>query len=327
MLLSGMIKQPTFSIIIPVYKVEKYLDRFLDSVMGQTYKDYEVILVDDGSPDSSGAICDEYASRDSRLKVIHKPNGGVSSARNKGIDEARGEWLLFFDSDDVVRKDALELIHAATLGNPSPDTVIYAINEVMTDGTACDRLLPVATPAYYDMESLRTELLPYFCRSASFLNSPYSKAFKRSIIERYDIRFKKRVRGEDWLFVLEYFRHISSAVTIPDVLYYYMRNDDSAMSRYVPEQFQLWSENWESKLSLVRDFRLQVDRGRMNREMYEKIYYFLREIKEKEPAETRKAKIHDILHSTLLDSTLKTRPKTLRGWRAYIVIIIMRIKY
>jgi len=96
------------SVIVPVYNVEEYLGRCVDSILAQTYTNLEVILVDDGAKDSSGAICDEYAARDARVRVIHKENGGLSSARNAGIDAAKGDWLEFVDSDDWIEPDAVE---------------------------------------------------------------------------------------------------------------------------------------------------------------------------------------------------------------------------
>lgn len=312
---------PFFSIIVPVYKVEKYLSRFLESVACQTFTDYEVLLVDDGSPDRSGAICDDFCAAHPQFRTIHKPNGGVSSARNRGIEEANGEWLLFFDSDDVVAPETLEKIYKAIIAHPTTDTVIYAINEVMTDGTAYDRLLPVIAPAYYDMEKLRSDILPYFCRSSSFLNSPCSKSFKRRIIMEHDLRFKKRVRGEDWLFVLDYFRHILSAVTIPDVLYSYMRNEDSAMSKYVPEQFQLWTENWEFKLALARDFQLNIDKPLMLREMMVKLYYFIVEVSKFESEVSRSKKIYNILHTPQFKEWISAHPTSLREWMAKVRLL------
>lgn len=99
---------PTISIIIPVYKVEKYLSKCLDSIAAQTFTDWECILIDDGSPDASGKICDEYAQKDSRFVVIHKKNAGVSAARNDGLKNARGKWISFFDSDDTIDKETYE---------------------------------------------------------------------------------------------------------------------------------------------------------------------------------------------------------------------------
>ena len=94
--------EPMISVIIPVYNVEKYLARCIDSVLRQTYHNFEIILVDDGTPDRSGEICDEYAAKDARISVIHKENGGLSSARNAGIEAAKGQWLQFVDSDDYI---------------------------------------------------------------------------------------------------------------------------------------------------------------------------------------------------------------------------------
>ena len=96
------IQAPLISVIVPIYKVESYLRECVDSILDQTHRNLEVILVDDGSPDACPAICDEYAARDARVRVIHKTNGGLSDARNAGLDVARGEWIGFVDSDDVV---------------------------------------------------------------------------------------------------------------------------------------------------------------------------------------------------------------------------------
>lgn len=100
-------KKPAVSVIVPVYKVEKYLRACIDSILAQTFTDFELILVDDGSPDNCGAICDEYRSRDERIIVIHKENGGVTAARRDGVDRSRGEWVMFVDSDDKLYEDAL----------------------------------------------------------------------------------------------------------------------------------------------------------------------------------------------------------------------------
>ena len=99
------------SIIVPIYKVEKYLKQCLDSILNQTYENIEIILVDDGSPDNCGKICDEYASNDKRIRVIHKENGGLSSARNAGLDVATGEYISFIDSDDYVSENFIKRLY------------------------------------------------------------------------------------------------------------------------------------------------------------------------------------------------------------------------
>ena len=103
---------PKISVIVPVYKAEHYLARCVDTLLAQTFDDFEVILVDDGSPDNSGAICDEYALKDKRVRVIHQPNAGVSMARQKGLDNARGEYVIHADPDDWVEPDMLKELYA-----------------------------------------------------------------------------------------------------------------------------------------------------------------------------------------------------------------------
>ena len=101
--------QPKISVIVPVYKAEKYLHRCVDSILAQTFTDFELLLINDGSPDNSGVICDEYAQKDNRIRVFHKENGGVSSARNIGLDNAKGEWITFIDSDDYIEQGYFEI--------------------------------------------------------------------------------------------------------------------------------------------------------------------------------------------------------------------------
>lgn len=146
------------SIIIPIYKVEKYLRRCLDSVLCQTYKNLEIILVDDGSPDRCGKICDEYAQSDSRIKVYHKDNGGLSDARNYGVERAHGDYITFIDSDDYVAPNYIEYLYilidkykaeisVCCMIQTDSDTVDYPINEllpeeqILTGYEACERLL------------------------------------------------------------------------------------------------------------------------------------------------------------------------------------------
>lgn len=120
---------PKISCIVPVYNVEKYLRRCVDSILNQTFTDFELILVDDGSLDNSPAICDEYAVKDSRIKVIHKVNGGVSSARNVGLDVAKGEWICFVDSDDLIEADYMQKMYEAAINNNS-DFIMCGIQQI-----------------------------------------------------------------------------------------------------------------------------------------------------------------------------------------------------
>lgn len=123
---------PKVSVIVPVYKVESYLRKCVDSILGQSFSDFEVILVDDGSPDNCGAICDDYATRDQRVKVIHKINGGLSDARNVGLDVAIGQYICFVDSDDWIEQDLLK-DNVAVLEHSGADLSIFGFTEIYSD--------------------------------------------------------------------------------------------------------------------------------------------------------------------------------------------------
>lgn len=126
-------KQPLISIIVPIYNVEQYLRRCVDSIINQTYQNIEIILVDDGSPDNCGKICDEYAKQDQRVKVIHKPNGGLSDARNVGIENSQGDYLMFIDSDDWIELNSCDYLLDLSHKNNS-DIVIFGVNDVYDNG-------------------------------------------------------------------------------------------------------------------------------------------------------------------------------------------------
>lgn len=131
-------EQELISVIIPVYKVEEYLERCVDSVLAQTYERLEIILVDDGSPDGCPAICDRYAAQDARVRVIHQQNMGLSGARNRGIDEARGSWLSFIDSDDYVASDFIASLYEACVSTGSPLSLCrwdYVHGEALQEGS------------------------------------------------------------------------------------------------------------------------------------------------------------------------------------------------
>lgn len=147
--------QDLISIVVPIYNVERYLNRCVDSILAQTFTNFEFILVDDGSPDNCGKICDYYAMKDSRIKVIHKMNGVLSEARNFGIDSAKGEYICFVDSDDFVHKQYLEIGNNVWLGAYSrimkgayiKDGCIVGLGSTVTSENQHDNSIIVGTPA------------------------------------------------------------------------------------------------------------------------------------------------------------------------------------
>lgn len=130
-------ENPKISVIVPVYNVEKYLRKCVDSILSQTFTDFELLLIDDGSKDHSGEICDEYALQDDRVKVFHKENGGVSSARNLGIDVAKGEWITFVDADDYIAENLLQ-----SLCNIDSNVDIAFTGCTLIEGNNVSEILP-----------------------------------------------------------------------------------------------------------------------------------------------------------------------------------------
>lgn len=191
---------PFFSIIIPIYNVEPYLRECVDHVLAQSFRDFEVILVDDGSPDGCGAICDEYAKRDPRVRVIHKPNGGLSDARNAGLRIANGTYILFLDSDDYWDDPAaLERLHAeATAADCAADLLIFQAKLFYPDGT----VIPDnwAYPADFNQMSSR-EALGYMVSHGILPGSAWVNAIKRSYLLEHGLFFQVGIKSEDieWL--------------------------------------------------------------------------------------------------------------------------------
>ncbi|MDD6264985.1 MAG: glycosyltransferase family 2 protein [Clostridia bacterium] len=177
---------PLVSIIVPIYKVEEYLDECVESIVNQTYSDIEIILVDDGSPDKCPRLCDEWAKKDDRIKVIHKENGGVSSARNAGINIAKGEWIWFVDSDDSVEKDALEEL-----------SEYFNAADLIAFNAKIDKLY-TKDEKFFDSYYFRYQ----------FGFEPWNKLYKKSIIVDNDLRFDtEETVGEDLLFNITYYQY------------------------------------------------------------------------------------------------------------------------
>lgn len=203
------------SIIVPVYNTEKYLDRCIQSIRAQTYTDFELLLINDGSTDSSGVICDKYAKQDSRIRVFHKENGGVSSARNLGLDNVKGEWVTFCDSDDWIECNYLSSL------------ILKCDNDWVLSSYIYDR------PNKKQYEQLADET---FCINGNNLTAllmtgaymtPYAKLYKSKVLEKNRIRFNTHLRSrEDTLFVWQYLLCVDKVTTLNDATYHYCITDN-----------------------------------------------------------------------------------------------------
>lgn len=230
-----------YSVIIPVYNAEETIHRCVDSLLMQNYSDLEIILVNDGSKDRSGEICKEYAAQHSAIVYIEKANGGVSTARNTGLDIAKGKYVLFVDSDDYVSENYFHALDALC-AEFDYDCVFFSQNIV--EGTKCTK--SVLAP----FSSQNTdECVPKFCEAyyRKFLNSPINKRFSRSIIEENQLRFPEALSiGEDKVFCLQYVMHCKSCYITSEILYNVSIDNKESLSRKprrnLPQQFAIIDE-------------------------------------------------------------------------------------
>lgn len=210
-------KAPTVSVIVPVYNVEKYLRQCLDSILAQTFTDFELLLIDDGSPDTSGTICDEYASRDPRVRVFHQPNSGVSAARNVGIEQSKGELICFVDSDDWVEPNYCQTI-VDSIGDA--EMLIFGTADVYPDGSRIIRYSGALPQQGKEGIEESVRMLMDNKTKADIFAAPWNKAFKSEIIKKENIRF---VEGlflyEDEVFCFEVISK-SAKLSITDSLIY-----------------------------------------------------------------------------------------------------------
>jgi len=218
-----MSEQPLISVIIPVYKTEKFLNRCVESVVNQTYKDLEIILVDDGSPDRCPDICDEWAAKDTRIKVIHKENGGAADAKNVGLDSATGEYIALVDSDDLIvpnmYEDMLEL-----MSKYDADIVDSIIEK--TDST--DKISGYKSNRHITLYSAEDALSVYMDDS-TIRQTPVNKLYKKRVIG--GIRFPKGKYIDDEYWTYKVIGNAANYVFTDSVYYYYLQHSESAMGK------------------------------------------------------------------------------------------------
>lgn len=260
---------PTISVVVPVYKVEKYIHRCIDSILAQTFADFELILVDDGSPDRCGDICEEYAAKDSRIRVIHKPNGGLSSARNAGMDIASGKYILFCDSDDYVAPNWCGQFLQRV--SPSEDNYIFGgINSVKVSETG-ETVIPPAPLAQTDWE-----LSDYLTlQSRAVLGFACNVLYYASVLRANHLRFSDAVIVEDLPFNLAYLRHMERLTYTGEAGYYYIQDCRETLSRkYYPEAFRKWLEKYQATQRFI-DEVLPPEKQEENRRLIASKYLYL----------------------------------------------------
>lgn len=238
---------PKISIIVPVYKVEKYISKCIESIIAQTFDDWELILVDDGSPDKSGVICDHYSKINNKIRTFHKPNGGVSSARNCGMLEARGEWFYFLDSDDYIEPNTLAKCMEKMAINHTDLIVHGLVNDYLYKGES--KAFPYMTFDENDYKRI-IEITD----KGGLLKGPVCKFFRHSLIEEHQLLFDETINyGEDTKFSFEYLQLCDTITFVPEHFYHYcFRLGDSLTRKSYSYDF------WDKTAKMLLELRLPI---------------------------------------------------------------------
>ena len=242
---------PLISVIVPVYNVEQYLPSCLDSILGSTYTNWECLLVDDGSTDRSGIICDRYAASDARFRVFHKENGGVSSARNKALENMNGEWLMFLDSDDEILASAMQNLLTAAMNSGSDMSMgNYVSVQSKGDDIHSDTY---PTPRTMSFEDVLTLFFVY--PRGRFQGYLANRIMKASVVRDNHLRFREDIYyKEDGLFLVQYLLYSKKDVPfITDVTYLYKIREGSAMMVASRRYNRKYLTNLDARIAILNE--------------------------------------------------------------------------
>ena len=241
---------PLFSVIVPIYKVEAYLERCINSILSQTFKNFELILVDDGSPDTCPKLCDRLSKSDRRSSVIHKKNGGLSSARNAGIAKASGDYLIFVDSDDEIKNtDAFENI-ANRINKFQEDVIQYVCEDYYLD-----KKFSIVSRGNFNLnifnQGSKELTISYLSDHKMIPSAAWNICVKKKIVDTYNILFPLNVVGEDYVWILKVLYYCKSIGAVNNAVYRYYRGVPGSITTHIKVS-GLWGMNlafdfWRSK--------------------------------------------------------------------------------
>ena len=244
---------PAVSVIVPIYNSASYLEESIGSIIAQTFSDWEMILVDDGSNDGSGDIALKYAEKDTRVRYFHKENSGVSASRNYGLDKAAGKYVMFLDSDDICHPQILELLYGAIEHDTGLSACLY--KRFIKSPDYCPQVGEVGKELLHCLSDVYTAL-----NKAGILHTPGAKLYHRDLLKRDAIRFDETLAlGEDICFNLDYLNRINSAVIVPISLYYY-RDTANSLSKNIRNDYaEIQMSILDKKIDFIKDNRIDFD--------------------------------------------------------------------
>lgn len=245
---------PIISVVIPVYNAEAHLPACLDSIKAQTYTQWEAILVDDGSKDGSAVICDEAAKRDPRFRVIHKENAGVSNARNDGIENAQGKYLMFIDADDLVTPDYFaEMVRAEETYDA--DLVLCGFDRFTDEWEKHFQLTRFYVGIFRDLKQFL--MLYTVPKTNMFGVSIWAKLYKMDLIREHGLRFDPAISyEEDCVFITDYLPHTRSIITLGESMYRYRQQEESLSKGYRIDTFRFLVNGYQRRCALLKQYGL-----------------------------------------------------------------------
>lgn len=243
------------TIVLPIYNVEKYLDRCIKSIINQSYQNLEIILVDDGSPDGCPKLCDQWGKKDKRIKVVHKKNAGLGMARNTGIDTATGDFICFFDSDDFIDphtiQEAIEVVEKT-----GTEIVSFGYYDY-SDGTIIETHIPSENILLYSGDKIINEFLPEALKrkKLDFNMSAWTSMYSMKLIRESKWKFasERDIISEDVFSLLELYRFVDSIAVMPKAYYYYCNNEISLTRVFRKDRFSLIGKFYTESLKLIEE--------------------------------------------------------------------------
>ena len=327
---------PLVSIVVPIYKVEAFLPRCVDSLLAQTYQNIEIILVDDGSPDNCPQICEDYKAKYDNIKVVHKQNGGLSSARNAGMEKATGEYIFFVDSDDWIESDCIsDLVEIAERENVDfvRTRMKYANWPNHEDGVACDfGIENMMTHGLYNRKKIESDILPISIATKQITFGPITSAcatlYRRRLLVDNNLIFYEDVKySEDCIFNANILFHAQSFYYVNTKQYYnYFFNDASITKSFRADR---WTSNLRQIERFEEDFGNETEFDVQNQLCLKRMFCILNALSERKYIADMKDKIaycNDICNNDVTIEAMKLLDLADVSWKLKIVLLLIKYK-
>ena len=326
------------SVVIPIYNVEKFLDTCILSVVNQTYHNLEILLIDDGSPDNCPQLCDDWALKDSRIRVIHKANGGLGMARNTGIEYASGEYICFFDSDDFIAPDTIEKAYSRAK-QENADAVVFGLVYTDACGNTIGEFIPKTRLKTYVGEQVVEEFLPEFVGPDLKRNgerqlymSAWVILYSMEIIQKSSWRFvsEREIISEDVYSLLNLCTHLRRVAILPEALYCYRTNEKSLSRRYISDRYERIRNFYLQSVALCEE--LEYNDEVIHRLSQPYLSFTIAALKQVVAADNlsyreRKSKIVKIMNDEVLQQVLEQTQADYQSLSRKILFLALRKKW